>query len=192
MPKASKILSLEFEDLITQEVPSDDSTAPEEKEILYKEIKKLKPSLVVETGTHRGLTSLYIAHALYENKKGLLHTADPYDWGQVGNFRKVPVLNEYIQFHNTRGSQMIEELDDIEFAFIDGFHEKVEVVEELKALLPKLADKAVVYFHDTNGSNIHCDVPGAIDELGLKVKYLKTPNGMAKYVHKRTDTKYTS
>lgn len=183
MPKTSKTLSLKFENLIVQEVPVDDSTAPEEKELLYNEIRKLKPKVVVETGTHRGLTSLYLAHALHDNGGGHLHTADPYEWGAKGNFRKVPELEKHITFYLDRGSKMIEQLQEIDFAFIDGFHEKVEVLEELDVLLPRLTTGAVVYFHDTNGSNIHCDVPGALEERNLKVEYIKTTNGLAKYVH---------
>lgn len=175
---------MKFEELIIKEVPQDDSTSHEEKMILYEEIKTLKPKHVVETGTHRGLTTLYLLHALWENGEGHLNTADPYEWGAKGNFRKFPELEAHVTWHNTRGSEMITGLPEgVDFAFIDGFHEKHEVVEELDVLLPKLAPGAVVYFHDTNGRNEHCDVPGAIEEKGLSVKYLKTQNGMAKYIH---------
>lgn len=179
---------MKFEEKIKIEVPTEDSTSHEEKMILYKEIKKLKPEVVVEIGTHRGLTSLYLAHALFENGKGHLHTCDPNpEWGQAGNFRKFPELEKHITFYCLPGKDM--QVENIDFLFVDGFHEKHFVVEEIKALWPKLSDKAVVYFHDTNGSNHYCDVPGAIDEMGLKVEYLKTLNGMAKYVHKKSSSK---
>jgi len=174
----------ELEEKILKEVPTDDSTSREEKMILYDEIKKLKPEVVIETGTHRGLTTMYMLTAMVENKKGMLHTADIYDWGAMGNFKKFPEHEERVKCYKERGSAMLNKLEPgIEFAFIDGFHEKVEVLEELDFLLPKLANGAVVYFHDTNGRNDYCDVPGAIEEKELKVEYLKTLNGMAKYVH---------
>lgn len=172
---------MQYEEEIRREVPLDDSTDIEEKMVLYKAIKKLKPKVVVETGTHRGLTSLYMAHALFENKKGHLHTADPYEWGAVGNFRKFPQLEERITYYQIPGKDL--NVENIDFLFIDGYHEKIEVLAEIDALFPKLNKGAHVYFHDTNGSNISCDVPGAIDERGLKVKYLKTKNGMAHYIH---------
>lgn len=179
---------MQFEEQIKAEVPQDDSTSLEEKMILYKEIKKLKPEVVVETGTHRGLTALYMLHALWENGKGHLHTADPYEWGQRGNFRKFPELEQYVTYYDIPGKDL--PVDKIDFAFIDGFHEKVEVLDEIDALFPKLNEGAVVYFHDTNGSNEHCDVVGAVAERKLKVETLKTLNGMLKYVHtnKRTNT----
>jgi len=177
-------MNKELEDKIKAEVPQDDSTSREEKEILMQSIKDKKPKHLIETGTHRGLTTLYLLTAI---DKGHLNTADPYEWGAAGNFRKFPELEKMVTYFQQRGSEMIRGCDNksIEWAFIDGYHEKVEVIEEVEVLLPKLADGAVVWFHDTNGSNPSCDVPGAIEELGLKVEYLKTQNGMAKYVHKK-------
>ena len=175
---------MKHEELIKKEVPQDDSTSHEEKMILYNEIKKYKPVTVVETGTHRGLTALYMAHALWEVDQGILHTADPYEWGAKGNFRKFPDLEKHIQWYQKRGSEMIKELPKIDFAFIDGYHEKEEVLEELDVLLPNLAEGAVVYFHDTNGRNEYCDVIGALEERNLQVEYIKTQNGLAKYIHK--------
>lgn len=164
-----------------KEVPSEDSTSEEEKMILFEEIKKRKPKVIVETGTHRGLTTLYLAQAVLENGVGHIWTADPYEWGQRGNFSKFPEHEKVITFEEKKGKEL--EVENIDFLFIDGFHEKVFVLEEIDHLFPKLTKDAVVFFHDTNGSNIHCDVPGAIEERGLKVEYLKTLNGMAKYEH---------
>lgn len=180
-------MQTELENKILAEVPAEDSTSHEEKMILYNEIIKLKPLHVIETGTHRGLTTLYMLAALEENGDGFLNTADPYEWGAVGNFRKFPELEKRVAYHQCPGKEMIKIVGPrIDFAFIDGFHEKDVVLEEIKALLPELAPGAVVYFHDTNGSNIHCDVPGALEEAGLKVEYLKTQNGMARYVHEKS------
>ena len=183
-------MNKELEDQILAEVPADDSTTQEEKMILYDAIIKKKPKHLIETGTHKGLTSLYLMAAIDENDVGYLNTADPYEWGAAGNFRKFPELEKRGKYHKMRGSEMIRTCDSgIDFAFIDGFHEKVEVIEEMEVLLPMLADGAIVYFHDTGGSNIHCDVPGALKELGLKVEFIKTKNGMAKYEHKKSSSK---
>jgi len=171
----------QYEELILKEVPGEDSTSREEKLILMKAIKKLKPKVIVETGTHRGLTTLYMLCAVAENGIGHIHTADPFEWGQRGNFRKFPELENLVTFYQIPGKDL--QVKGIDFAFIDGFHEKHEVLAEIDALFPYLNEGAHVYFHDTNGSNIHCDVPGAIDERKLKVEYLKTQNGMAHYIH---------
>lgn len=181
---------MQYEELIKIEVPQDDSTSHEEKMILYNEIKRFKPQTVVEIGTHRGLTTLYMAHALWENGSGHLHTCDPNpEWCQTGNFRKFPELEKHITFYGIQGKNM--DIQDIDFLFVDGFHEREYVLEEIDALFPKLSPNAVVYFHDTNGRNIYCDVPGAIEECGLQVEYIKTQNGLAKYIHNGGDTNDT-
>ena len=171
------------EERIIREVPQDDSTHIEEKMILHNAILELKPEVIVETGTHRGLTTLYMLEAVLENGKGHIHSFDPFEWGQNGNFRKFPELEKLVTFYQQRGDSC--EVKDIDFAFIDGWHEKLEVLSEMSKIFPNLKDGAHVYFHDTNGSNIHCDVPGAIEEYGIEVEWLKTHNGMARYIHKK-------
>jgi cephalosporin hydroxylase len=141
-------------------------------------ILETKPKVIVETGTHRGLTTCYLATAA-KVVGAEVHTYDPYEWGAAGNFRKFPDLP--ITHHQKPGKEC--ELDRIDWAFIDGFHEKEEVLAEIDTIFPKLSPGATVFFHDTNGSSPTCDVPGAITERGLKVEQLSTLNGMMKYVH---------
>ena len=164
-------------------IKTDDSTAPDEKNILMTSIRENKPMVIVETGTHNGLTACYLAEEALKYG-GHVHTYDPYDFNARENLAKFPHLP--VTFYQKRGDSC--DLPRIDWAFIDGYHEKKEVLSEIDALFPKLSDGAVVFFHDTNGSNQFCDVPGAIAERGLEVEYLKTTNGMAKYVHKHTNT----
>ena len=184
-----------YEETILREVPGEDSTSREEKIILMETILKTKPKVLVETGTHRGLTTLYMLCAVAQHEFGHLYTADPFEWGQRGNFRKFPELEKYVTYHQVAGKDLPEASPEIkegiDFMFIDGFHEKHHVVSEIEALFPYLNDGAHVYFHDTNGRNEYCDVPGGIEEKGLEVEYLKTQNGMALYVHGKKPKKTT-
>lgn len=166
------------EDEFIREIPSEDSTSREEKLILMEAILKHKPKVIVETGTHRGLTTCYLGLAAKE-VGAVIHTYDPFEWGAYGNFAKF--LDLPIIYHQAPGKSC--DVESVDFFFCDGFHEKFHVVEELKAILPKLTENAVIYFHDTNGRNESCDVPGGIEEIGLRVEYLKTLNGMAVYYH---------
>lgn len=175
--KAEKLLA-EYEARFAAEVPTDDTTDRGEKLILVAAILESKPSVIVETGTHRGLTSLYLAVAAKE-VGATVHTYDPFDWGAPGNFGKFPELP--IEHHRAEGRSC--DLPSVDFAFIDGYHEKVHVQNEIDAIFPKLTPGAPVFFHDTNGSNDACDVPGAIASRDLDVEYLETVNGMARYRH---------
>lgn len=180
----------ELEDKFISEVPGEDSTSREEKIILADAILSLKPEYIVETGTHRGLTTLYMLEAVRQNEKGHIWTFDPFEWGAAGNFRKFPEHEKFVTYEQKPGKDLT--VEKIDFAFIDGYHEKAEVLAELDTILPRLNKDAHVYFHDTNGSNASCDVIGALEERGLEVEYLKTLNGMALYVHKdkRDNTKH--
>jgi len=170
---------LEFEDLIKKEVPSDDSTSVGEKLLLYGLIRALKPATIVETGTHKGLTTLYMAHAIYdEGYDGHIYTVDPYEWGAKANLDKIPELKDYTTYEQIRGDEL--EVDNVDFAFIDGFHEDFEVKSELDNLLPKLSKRAVVVFHDCWYGNTD-GVNEALEKYGLKTIWLPTTNAIRIY-----------
>lgn len=176
--KLAEALLESREEEIKREIPSEDSTSREEKLILMSQILEHKPKVIVETGTHRGLTTCYLGLAAKE-VGATIHTYDPFEWGAYGNFSKF--LDLPIVYHQAPGKTC--DVPSVDFFFCDGFHEKFHVIEELDMMLPKLSKGAIVYFHDTNGSNESCDVPGGIDHHKLKVESLKTLNGMARYVH---------
>lgn len=178
--KEAEELLKDIEDRIKAEIPQDSSTDRAEKLILMQEILNHEPKIIVETGTHRGMTTVYMG--LAAKKVGaIIYTYDPFEWGAYGNFAKF--LDLPIVYHQEPGiSSLIENID---FLFIDGYHEKVHVLAEIDALFPKLNEGALVFFHDTNGSNPSCDVPGAIKERNLEVVHLETLNGMEKYIFKK-------
>jgi len=166
---------------ILEGVPSDDSVSLKEKEFLYDLIIKHKPKLFLEIGTHRAQTALYIAQALYDNKKGKLITVDPYPWDSQANIDKFPELAEIIEYRQMKGEDITD--NGLDIVFVDGYHEKEIVLKEIHAIMPLLSKKAVMVFHDTNGANILCDPVGAIREAGLETKEVPTENGIHIYYH---------
>lgn len=171
----------ELEAEIIKEVPQDDSTSIGEKMLLYWLIRELKPKNVIETGTHRGLTTLYMAAAIQENGEGYLTTCDPNpQWNQTGNFRKFPELEKLITFKEERGADMLQTINDIDFAFIDGFHGFIDVIQELESLLPRLAATATVVFHDCWYGNTD-GVNEALESAGLTTTWLPTKNAIRIY-----------
>ena len=176
---------LEFIEEIDKEIPTDDAADFGERMILYSLIRAIQPDIVVETGTHKGFTALYMAHALHDNGKGVLYTAEPNEqmWGARGNFRKFPELESRIKYFEGMGKDMEVE-GKIDLLFIDSEHEKDVVLGEMEHFLPKLSNNAIVVFHDCGGDNEKVGVNAAIKELGFNAVIIPTVNTMRIYCHK--------
>lgn len=169
---------LEFKKQIDA-LPQEDSAHEGQKLIMYAFIRSMKPNKVVEIGTHKGVTALYLAHALYDNGKGRLWTCDPHDYEQEKTFGRFPELKKYITYEKKMGKDM--EVDGIDFLFVDGFHEKPYVLAEIEALFPRLTKESVVFFHDAGGDNEMVGVNEAIKAAGIKTILLPTEGRMRLY-----------
>lgn len=165
-----------------------DALVPEEGELLYALVRGIKPKFCIETGTHKGLSTHYIAQALEDNKEGHVVTCDPIDWNQPGIFSQSP-LNHRITYKKLRGKDLFS--DDsikapvVDFLFIDGYHGKKDVIEEIEYFFPYLTKNAIVVFHDCDDEPISNTemVNAAIFEKGLKTVYIPTKNRMRIYEH---------
>lgn len=166
-------------------IPKDDSATREERLLLYALIRATKPKVVVEIGTHRGLAALYMANAIYDNFladssiKGMLHTTDPFDYDQATNVTKFHKLSDFIKVYRQKGKDL--DIKNVDFLFVDGFHEEEPVLEEMAQFLPRLTENAIVIFHDTGGDNVQVGVNAAIKKLGLETAFLPTGNTMRIY-----------
>jgi len=171
---------IKHKELIEIEVPQDDSAEIGEKLFLYGLLRALKPKVIVETGTHKGKTTLYMLCALQDNGLGHLHTYDPFEWGQIGNFRKFPELEKLVTYYQQKGKDC--QVDNIDFAFIDGFHETEVVLEEINSIAPRLTETGIMVFHDCLYSRPFAEsVNKACELAGLKTVWLPTFNGIRIY-----------
>ena len=172
---------LSFADEIISEISDDDSTYIEDKLFIYGLIRSIHPDLCVEIGTHRGMTSLFIANALKDNGGGHLVTCDPLDFSQEDNFDKFPELRCFITFVGQPGASLKLERP-IDFLFVDGFHQKGHVLGEILRLFPQLSSKAVVLFHDAGGDvKDSVGVNAAVAEAKLHTVLLPTRGRMHIY-----------
>lgn len=156
---------------------------PEEGELLYALVRAIKPKVCVETGTHKGLSTHYIAQALHDNGEGHLYTCDPFDYEQETTHQQSS-LKDWFTYYRMRGVDLVPPTP-IDFFFCDGFHEKEHVLGEIEHFFPALSKNALVVFHDCD------DIPeswekmvnGAIQEKGLKTVYIHSKNRMRIYEH---------
>lgn len=182
-----------IKDELDDAIPKDDAAAYGERLMLYAMVRALHPKTVVEIGTHRGLTSLYLACALHDNRVagwggGTLHTTDPFDYEQETNLTKFYQLRDFIKVHKVKGRDL--EVDQVDFLFVDGFHEEEHVMAEIEHFLPRLTEKAVVIFHDCGGDNAQVGVNAAIKKAGLQTAFLPTTHCMRVYGHFGIDPKH--
>lgn len=165
-----------------------DALTKEEGFLLMALVHATKPKLIVETGTHKGVSAAYMAEGLRLNGFGHLHTYDPFDWGARGNLEP---LRDWVTYHQEKGKDAVVE-GEIDFLFIDGYHQKEAVLEEFTRFLPQLSEHAMVVWHDcwdaeysklAPGEIAAADVNGAIRELekglqGFKTTWIPTKNAM--------------
>lgn len=120
-------------------------------EFLNALVRMTKPAIVVETGTHKGFSTLMIAQALKANGKGYLYTVDLVDHGVIKECRQFGV-ESFVTFMKGDSAAAISTLSprvkNIDFLWLDADHSTESVLKELNAALPMLRQGTLVAFHD--------------------------------------------
>jgi hypothetical protein len=129
----------------------------------YWVIEKLKPSTFVELGTHTGNSYFSFCQSIQENKtktkafavdtwEGDAH-AGSYDDSIFDGVNRTNL--EYSSFSTllrTTFDSALEQFEDgsVDLLHIDGLHTYEAVKHDFETWLPKMSNKGVVLFHDTN------------------------------------------
>lgn len=95
--------------------------------ILHGLVRWLRPAVVVEVGSHLGMTAVWIARALQENNSGRLYCIDPFCWVRETqqeqweeNLQRCGV-RDWVTLIKGR-SQEVTWPDAVNLAYIDGNH----------------------------------------------------------------------
>ncbi len=143
-------------------------------DLLYGLVKALKPTVAVEIGTYKGFSALCMAKALHENEYGLLHTVDP---NSKFSFEGVPdSLLCRIQHHKMNSTsqefhELLEKLDPVDFAFVDGNHSYSYCNRDFDAVYPHISEGGIIALHDS-------DKPGVrqvVNEISDKYPVITLP-----------------
>ena len=118
---------------------------------LYTIVRHLQPTVSVEVGFAQGISTLAILQALADNGKGVHHVIDPFqaNFGHAGTeMVRRAGLESYYEFHETFPENVIPNLPQVQFGFIDASHLFDLSLLEFVLVDKKLSPGGVLGFHD--------------------------------------------
>lgn len=127
-------------------------------------IKAITPKVLVELGTHSGNSFNYACQVVKENNLTTkCYAIDCWEGDEHAGFYDNSVYEELLNYQKDNYSEFatlirkyfadaVQDFSDrsIDLLHIDGLHTYEAVKEDFYTWLPKLSDKAIVLFHDTN------------------------------------------
>jgi predicted O-methyltransferase YrrM len=130
------------------------SIRPKYGELLYRFVKQLKPTHILELGTSLGISTAYMAFAApdasivtVEGCKGVAEKA-------AENFTRLGLTNIKQEIGNFDSvlDQVIDAMPRIDFAFIDGNHRKEPTIRYFESCLRKVENDTLLIFDDIHWS----------------------------------------
>lgn len=122
--------------------------------LLFRLVNHFKPNTIVELGTSVGLTTMYLAAA---NKKAKVYTLEGSK--EIAAFAKQQFKkNKFENIELVEGDFkdtfpiLLNKLNNVDFAYVDGNHTKEASINYFMQLLPKCNENSVLIFDDINWS----------------------------------------
>jgi len=123
---------------------------PKLAQLLYRLVADLKPRNIIELGTCLGITTLYLQKAEPDAKvytlEGCPETAgiarETFKKGDINNVE--PIVGN---FDDTLPG-VINKLDELDFVFVDGNHQKDATLKYFEWCLPKVHENSMLIFDD--------------------------------------------
>jgi predicted O-methyltransferase YrrM len=120
--------------------------------LMYSFVRTIKPDVVIETGTHKGFSSLIIADAIKNNGTGHLYTIDTKDYGVSEEFKKFG-LESFSTFLQGKSTDVIRDLSNriqkVDFLWLDADHSEHGVLDELAEARTMIKPGTYIAFHDS-------------------------------------------
>ena len=115
-------------------------------DLLHGIVRSIRPENVLETGTHKGRSTSAIASALVRNGTGRLTTVDPVDYGLMSNGALTDDEKKVVTQVVGQTPDVFPTLDieNIDFAFIDGDHTLAGMIKDLKFVESRIAETCIV------------------------------------------------
>jgi len=149
---------------------------------LYFLVRELKPEIVIETGVHRGVSSLFILQAMEDNNKGTLYSIDlpfaEYETDTKGPTKsflpleKVGVCvnkelrkrwNLILGDSKKELPKLISSIKSLDIFLHDSKHTYEHMLWEFETIWPALKENGILISDDINWCN-------AFDDFAIKVR----------------------
>jgi len=124
-------------------------------QLLYRIAQYYNSKNIVELGTSLGISTSYLAMAHNDAKVTTLEGAEAVADYAAGNFRSLGLDNIRVRKGNFDDTLMpvLEEMQQVDLAFIDGNHRLEPTIAYFHQLLPHLHNDSIVVFDDIHWSN---------------------------------------
>ena len=129
-------------------------TSKKNAELLYRIINFLQPKNSIELGTSLGLTSLYLATAAKQSTLFTIEGSESLSKFSNELFLKNKV-NNIRSIHGKFEAELpniLKKIDKVDFAFVDGHHDKEATIKYFHLLLEKTHNETIIVFDDINWS----------------------------------------
>lgn len=163
---------------------------------LYFLIRELKPETIIETGVHRGVSSLFILQALYDNNKGELFSIDlPLaEYITDSNVSTKSILptdkvgicvpehlkkkwNLILGDSKEELPKVLKKINSLDVFLHDSKHTYEHMIWEFKTVWPHLNSKGVLISDDTNWNESFRDFCSEMGVEHIDLKRDKTSTG---------------
>ena len=139
---------------------------PPERAVLYSLVRGLSPGCCLEIGTFRGGAAVIICAALDDNDHGQLVCVDPAPRITGESWRRI--MHRATLCTGSSPAALAEAAriagEPFDFALIDGDHTTAGVLADIEGVLPLLADRAYLLFHDCHYHEVEAAVHQALQE----------------------------
>ncbi len=124
-------------------------------QLIYSLVKGNKPNTILELGTCCGFSSIYMSKA---NKSSTIYTIEgACEVAKIAtqNIQKANCYNiiQKIGKFNDILKPLLKEIKSVDFAFIDGHHDKDATIKYFEDIKPFLTKNAIVIFDDISWSD---------------------------------------
>jgi len=164
--------------------------SPKLAQLLYRIVADLQPTIIIELGTCLGVTTIYLQKAAAEAKVHTLEGSPETAAVAKETFTNAVLNNIELITGNFDDTlpDVINNIDKVDFVFVDGNHQKDATLKYFEWCLPKVQDDTLLIFDDIYWSEgmkeaweqikAHPQVKITVDLFWIGLVYFK--NGQAK------------